>query len=103
MPWKPKQFVPPGTKNRKERARDYDKQRGSTAKRGYGSRWQRARECYLKEHPTCVECEKTGQITKATDVDHHVPHRGDMELFWDSDNWSALCASCHARKTRRGQ
>ena len=35
----------------------------------------------------------------ATDVDHIVPHRGDMSLFWDVNNWQALCHECHARKT----
>jgi 5-methylcytosine-specific restriction protein A len=38
-------------------------------------------------------------LTPATAVDHIQPHRGDYELFWDSDNWQPLCATCHGRKT----
>ena len=36
---------------------------------------------------------------KATVVDHIVPHRGDPKLFWDTDNWQALCKQCHDHKT----
>lgn len=35
----------------------------------------------------------------ATDVDHIVPHKGNHELFWDRDNWQALCHHCHSVKT----
>ena len=31
----------------------------------------------------------------ATIVDHKIPHRGNYELFWDSDNWQSLCKRCH--------
>lgn len=36
---------------------------------------------------------------KATVVDHIVPHRGDDRLFWDEENWQALCKNCHDSKT----
>lgn len=61
----------------------------------YGGRWQRARRQYLTAHPTCVICAKRGVLTSATVVDHIVPHRGDVEAFWDMDGWQALCAHCH--------
>jgi hypothetical protein len=32
-------------------------------------------------------------------VDHIIPHRGDMELFWDESNWQSMCEPCHNRKT----
>lgn len=35
----------------------------------------------------------------ATVVDHVIPHRGDMELFWDSDNWQSMHKQCHDKKT----
>ncbi len=38
---------------------------------------------------------------KATDVDHIVPYRGNMKVFWDRSNWQALCHRRHSRKTRR--
>ncbi|MBI9080845.1 MAG: HNH endonuclease [Pseudodesulfovibrio sp.] len=81
-----------------------DERRGTACKRGYDSKWRKAREGYLRKHPLCVECEKQGKPkTKATVVDHIIPHRGDKEKFWDSSNWQPLCKSCHDRKTGRGE
>ena len=54
---------------------------------------------YLATHPLCVRCMAEGRYTKATVVDHIKPHRGDSALFWDQDNWQALCKRCHDRKT----
>ncbi|WP_456848588.1 hypothetical protein [Bradyrhizobium sp. USDA 4504] len=32
-------------------------------------------------------------------MDHIVPHRGDMKLFWDRKNWQALASSpCHTSR-----
>ena len=44
-------------------------------------------------------CMKEGRYRKATVVDHVVPHRGDIKLFWDRDNWQSLCKEHHDRKT----
>ena len=76
--------------------------RESAAKRGYGSRWQKARAAWLMLHPLCAECQRHGRVTAATVVDHIIPHRGNMELFWDRDNWDSLCAPCHNKKTGMG-
>lgn len=73
----------------------------SASKRGYGSKWQRTSKSYLREHPLCVECLRQGKYTQATVTDNIVPHRGDDKLFWDSNNWQALCKPCHDRKTGR--
>jgi 5-methylcytosine-specific restriction protein A len=53
----------------------------------------------LSEHPLCVECERQGRITPATVVDHIVPHKGNLELFWDENNLQAICKRCHDGKT----
>jgi 5-methylcytosine-specific restriction protein A len=78
---------------------------GSTA-RGYGYKWQKARERFLSEHPLCCYCERTGRITAASVVDHKIPHRGDAALFWNESNWQPLCKPCHdsvkAREEGRG-
>lgn len=74
---------------------------GSTA-RGYGYRWQKARERHLQAHPLCIECEREGCVTAATVVDHRIPHRGDQALFWDESNWDSLCTTHHNRKTAGG-
>jgi hypothetical protein len=60
--------------------------RESAAKRGYGRRWQKYRERYLREHPLCVMHQQQGQTVAADVVDHIVPHKGDHKLFWDPKN-----------------
>jgi 5-methylcytosine-specific restriction enzyme A len=70
-------------------------ERESSAKRGYGYKWQQAREGYLRNHPLCVDHMRRGRVVQATVVDHIEPHRGDMVLFWNKDNWQSLCADCH--------
>ncbi|MDH5612202.1 MAG: HNH endonuclease [Gammaproteobacteria bacterium] len=78
--------------------------RESAAKRGYGRAWQKAREGFLRKHPLC-ECDEcqagVKRVMAATVVDHKVPHRGDKVLFWDRNNWQAMAASCHNKKTAR--
>ncbi len=59
------------------------------------SRWKRLRSLILSEHPLCVYCEQVGEITPATVVDHIKPHRGDVDLFWDTNNLQTLCKHCH--------
>jgi 5-methylcytosine-specific restriction protein A len=91
--------------DRGKRARDTRK---SAAERGYGWKWRNpdetgAADYFIKANPLCIECNKAGIVTAATDVDHIIPHRGNMELFWDSDNWQALCKRHHCQKTARGE
>ena len=61
----------------------------------YGRRWERARARFLARHPLCTFCEAMGYIVAATVVDHIIPHKGDMTLFWDESNWQPLCKLCH--------
>jgi len=76
-----------------------DKARESASKRGYTSQWRKARIGYLAKHPLCVTCQDSGIVRAATVVDHVTPHKGNFNLFWDSDNWQALCKQCHDTKT----
>ncbi len=69
----------------------------TSTQRGYGYKWQKAREAFLREHPLCVMCAAEGRVTVATVVDHIVPHRGDQSLFWRRSNWQSLCATHHSR------
>jgi 5-methylcytosine-specific restriction endonuclease McrA len=69
--------------------------RKTSAQRGYGSRWQRYRDGFLRKNPLCEECTRIGRLTVASVVDHVKPHRGDQALFWDSSNHQALCKHCH--------
>ena len=77
-----------------------EEQRPSAALRGYGWRWQKAADGFLRKHPLCVRCGAKGAITIARCVDHITPITGpDDPLFWKRENWQALCISCHSAKT----
>lgn len=85
---------------RVQRNAEYDARRGTAAQRGYGGRWQRAREIYLRAHPLCVACAVEGRATPATDVHHLRPLRdGGTDA---PDNLQALCHACHSRVTMGG-
>lgn len=112
MPWAPKRpcshpgcgkltHGPRCEEHRQQQRKQLDKARGSAASRGYDHRWQRERRLYLTQHPLCVLCSAEGRVTAATVVDHVVPHKGDRVLFWDHNNWQALCKPCHDTKTAR--
>lgn len=73
----------------------------SSTQRGYGYKWQKAREKFLKKNPLCVYCQRDGRVTAANVVDHITAHRGDMKLFWKESNWQALCSSCHSSVKQR--
>lgn len=79
----------------------YERTRATAAERGYGGKWQAARLAYLHEHPLCRLHEQQGQTVAALVVDHIIPHKGDLKLFWDRKNWQPLCKECHDRKTAR--
>lgn len=73
----------------------------TAAQRGYGYKWRQARAGYLAKHPYCVFCERDGRSTAATVVDHSIPHRGDMVLFWKSEHWRSLCKLCHDSEAQK--
>lgn len=108
MPTKPKvpcrhpgcpKLVPAGSKFCEEHTPLHSEDRPGAAGRGYDHRWRKARERYLKTHPLCVRCLEEKRMTKATVVDHIIPHRGDLGLFWDEGNWQSLCKHHHDQKT----
>ncbi len=73
--------------------------RETAAARGYSYRWQQASAGFLRSHPLCVHCEAEGRVVAATEVDHIVPHKGDMVKFWQHGNWQPLCRHHHSLKT----
>lgn len=84
--------------------RQQEQQRASAQERGYGWRWQKASKAFLRAHPLCQcpECDEgRKRVTAATVVDHKIPHKGDMVLFWDSSNWQSMSKPCHDAKTAR--
>lgn len=78
--------------------------RESSTQRGYGYRWQQTSKGFLRAHPLCQcsECKEGElQLKPSNVVDHIIPHKGDMVLFWDRSNWMAMNESCHNKKTAR--
>lgn len=93
----------------------------SSAERGYGHAWRKARAGYLLKKPFCVMCLDQLRIDRtlpaeevvlicaarglalptATVVDHIVPHHGSQSLFWDKNNWQPLCSTHHSRDKQR--
>jgi 5-methylcytosine-specific restriction protein A len=74
--------------------REYDRERGPPSRRGYGRDWKELRASFLLSHPLCAICGGA-----AAQVDHIVPiAKGGARM--DANNLRALCASCHATKTR---
>lgn len=81
-----------------------ERDRGTSAERGYGAAWARARRAYLAQHVACMDTYKRHPLVMmpATDVDHVRAVSGPEDpLFWDRSNWQALCHACHAYKTAR--
>jgi len=58
-------------------------------------RWAKLRKTKLIDCPICEYC----RVAIASEVDHHVPHKGDMSLALDYDNLRSACKPCHSRKT----
>ena len=75
------------------------KQRREFAKLYNTKKWREARLEYLKRNPLCVRHLKQNKNVAANVVDHDKPHKGDIKLFWDKDNWQSLCIPCHNTKT----
>jgi 5-methylcytosine-specific restriction endonuclease McrA len=67
--------------------------------------WRRASHYFLDSTWTqappvgnfglCARCRKN----PATLTDHKIPHRGNLQLFWDEKNFQGLCRPCHSVKT----
>lgn len=73
--------------------------RPCAARRGYGRKWRKFRARFLMENPLCADCQDAGKTEGAHEVHHIKKHRGDPALLYDDDNCTALCKSCHSKRT----
>jgi 5-methylcytosine-specific restriction protein A len=64
-----------------------------------GRKLQEIRQRHFEQFPLCVECQKQGRITIATELDHIVAlTNGGTDT---DDNRQGLCTECHDAKTAR--
>ena len=75
--------------------------------------WRKGRLAHLQAEPLCRYCKQLGILNDGSltaggvaqvdarrrfmVVDHVVPHRGDLGLFFDRSNWQTLCPDHHDR------
>lgn len=57
--------------------------------------WKALRKAHLAGNPLCMACGRPGQV-----VDHTQPHKGDPDLFFDSENLTTLCKPHHDQVTQ---
>jgi 5-methylcytosine-specific restriction protein A len=87
----------PCPKHKTERARRYDRERGSSTSRGYDHKWRKLRLLKLYQDPLCEDCLEQGTVKQATDVDHKDGDVTNMAM----ENLRSLCHECHSAKTAR--
>lgn len=58
-------------------------------------RWRALRADQLRKEPLCRYCKRQGKVTVATVCDHIIPHKGNLQLFWQGP-FASLCAECHS-------
>lgn len=63
------------------------------------TRWREVSRSFLTRNPLCLHCKQNNKITPSSETDHITPHKGNLKLFWDKDNWQPLCKVCHSLKT----
>ena len=64
-------------------------------------RWRKASKLFRTNNPLCRYCERAGRVKAAAVVDHIEPHKGNLDLFWNEENWQSLCAKCHNEKSSK--
>lgn len=107
MAWKAKTY----SRDMSSPVRTADSRSGTSASRGYGSRWQKYTARFLGKtrgrRQVCIAC--TGKMYDAVLVDHIIPVRQDTadpdnsgardEVFWPGWNHQPLCRLHHTQKT----
>lgn len=104
------------------RLRQWDRERGTPAERGYGSRWVKHRKAFIDrlfslEVPRAglcgarlpgaaitsdSECQASGRIELGIVADHIRPVYGPNDpSFWVFESLQLLCSSCDAKKRQR--
>lgn len=93
--------------DKEARRKEYERRPERAADRAFygGVRWTKFRDYLLtkEEFALCRECIKLGRVEPTVAIDHIKPRKERPDLAYNEDNCQGLCASCHAKKTRRGE
>jgi 5-methylcytosine-specific restriction protein A len=102
---RPPVFRSHGPASAKQAEREADQRRGSARQRGYSAEWDREARAHLDGYPFCEYCAAgvfgPVRVSEAELVDHLVPHKGDLLIFWFRDWWVSCCTSCHSGPKQR--
>lgn len=79
-------------------ARREDPERHALDRQYRSTRWRKYATWFVRHHPLCAECERQGETTASSLVDHIVPTVSGG-AFWEPDNHQALCDPCHRVKS----
>lgn len=90
-------IVPASARRCAECSTAYNRERGSSHKRGYTRGHRMLSREYRRVNPLC-ELRYPGCTFLAIDADHKVPRRAGGRNEWA--NYQSVCRPCHARKTR---
>ncbi len=82
-----------------ERQTTYDQARAADHKFYATRAWRKLRLRILDRDPFCKQCEREGEITASTTVDHIQRRRWRPDLALEPKNLEGLCESCHNAKT----
>lgn len=87
----------------KQERQRYDKQRGTAASRGYGSRWAKYSKWFLSQSDNVFcKLQLTGCTNLSRCVDHVDPPDGPHDpRFWDTGNHQSACIHCNSVKGHR--
>jgi len=78
----------------------YDRQRGTTAERGYDSDWERVAEHRRQlDCGLCQACLEDGLVTASPIVDHIIPLHVRPDWRLEIGNTQVLCHPCHTHKS----
>ena len=78
----------------REQAREYDRGRPPSHKRGYDEHWRKLRKMVLAREPLCRRCKEAGR-TKEANLIHHIDENPLNNFI---ENLEPLCATCHNRE-----
>lgn len=81
------------------KAKVYKKARVNPYKHLYDWAWQKYTKAFLSKPVNALCTCGCGELSKV--VDHITPHKGNYDLFWNTDNHQGMAKTCHDAKTAR--